>query len=96
MTLDEARTLIGLLEVANEQLQNVNALHKGEIERLCAGIRQSAATLVKWAVAAGGHTPSAIVASNLRRLVGDEPPLLEVVECNPDGSPIDSRKDGAK
>lgn len=52
-----------------------------EVDRLRFGIRQNAATLVKWAVAAGGHTPSAIVASNLRILVGDEPPPVEIEPC---------------
>jgi hypothetical protein len=61
-----------------------------EVDRLRSGIRQNAATLVRWAVAAGGHTPSAIIAKELRRLVGDEPPRSEVVgvPCNDDGTPI--------
>jgi hypothetical protein len=40
-----------------------------EITRLRQGILDNAATLVKWAIAAGGHTPSAIIAGRLRELV---------------------------
>lgn len=39
---------------------------------LISGVRGMALTLRKWAVAAGGHTPSAIVASRLLELIGDE------------------------
>ena len=85
----DLRTLVALQEVAIENLQHVNDLHRQEIERLRAGIRQCATTLVKWAVAFGGHTPSAIIASKLRVLVGDEMPLVEVVACDIDGNPID-------
>jgi hypothetical protein len=87
-TKDLMRTLIGLLEVANEKLQEVNALHKREIERLRSGIRRYADTLVSWAALAGGRTPSAIIASRiasgLRQLVGDEPipPPIDGVECD--------------
>ncbi len=63
-------------------------IHHDEVERLRHGIRDCAATLVKWAVAFGGSTPMAIVASNLRRLVGDEPPLPEVVPCDKHGNEI--------
>lgn len=36
------------------------------------GVRKFAMTLREWAVAAGGHTPSAIIASRLLELIGDE------------------------
>ena len=90
MTQDEMQTLIGLLEVANEKLQEVNALRKREIERLRSGIRRYAATLVAWAVAAGGHTPSAIIAGRLRQLIGDEPipPPIDGVECDAEGNEL--------
>jgi hypothetical protein len=42
-------------------------------DALISGVRQMALTLRSWAVAAGGHTPSAIVASRLLQLIGDEP-----------------------
>ncbi len=47
-----------------------------EVERLKSGIRTAALTLVKWAVAQGGNTGMAIVAGNLRNLIG-EPDLKE-------------------
>jgi len=43
-----------------------------EIHLLKEGVRGFAATLRDWAVRAGGHTPSAIVASRLLQLIGDE------------------------
>lgn len=47
-----------------------------EVERLKSGIRVAALTLVKWAIAAGGNTSMAIIAGNLRELIG-EPDLKE-------------------
>ena len=47
-----------------------------EVERLRTGILKAQATLTKWAVAAGGHTPSAIVARQLRELVDYDGPAL--------------------
>ena len=43
------------------------------------GVRGFALTLRDWAVKAGGHTPSAIIASRLLELIGDEkgPPETE-------------------
>ena len=43
-----------------------------ELHLLKEGVRGFAVTLRQWAVAAGGHTPSAIVASKLLQLIGDE------------------------
>lgn len=57
----DPRTVIGLID---------------EIERLRAGILLNQATLTKWAVARGGDTPSAIVASALRKLIGYDGPAL--------------------
>lgn len=50
-----------------------------EVHLLKEGVRDFAVTLRQWAVAAGGHTPSAIVASKLLQLIGDEkaPPMTE-------------------
>lgn len=48
-----------------------------EVHLLKEGVRGFAVTLRQWAVAAGGHTPSAIVASKLLQLIGDEPPPVE-------------------
>lgn len=47
------------------------------------GVRSMAHTLRKWAVAAGGHTPSAIVASKLLELIGDEKPVSVEGEATP-------------
>lgn len=55
------------------------AAYETALNELVSGVRGIALTLREWAVAAGGHTPSAIVASRLLQLVGDEkaPPLTE-------------------
>lgn len=45
---------------------------KQELERLRFEVAACAATLVKWALAAGGHSPSAIVAGQLRELAGPD------------------------
>jgi len=78
LTAQVSRALLGRLadlapSGADGSSAPVSPLH-AEVERLRAGIRQCAATLVQWAVTSGGHTPSAIVAGKLRQLVGDEPP----------------------
>lgn len=57
----DPRTVIGLID---------------EVERLRDGIMLNQATLTKWAIARGGDTPSAIVASALRKLIGYEGPAL--------------------
>ncbi len=44
-----------------------------ELHLMRESVRGFALTLRQWAVAAGGHTPSAIVASKLLELVGDQP-----------------------
>lgn len=46
--------------------------YKAALSALTTGVRSIAHTLREWAVAAGGHTPSAIVASRLLELIGDE------------------------
>lgn len=43
-----------------------------EVHLLKEGVRGFATTLRDWAVRAGGHTPSAIIASRLMELIGDE------------------------
>lgn len=48
-----------------------------EIEQMRFDVARHAATLVKWAVAAGGHTPSAIIARHLRDVAG--PDAVEAV-----------------
>ena len=52
-----------------------------ERDRFYEGIDQIQATAVKWAVANGGDTPLAILASKLRQLIGTEaaPTATEVV-----------------
>lgn len=57
----DPRTVIGLID---------------EVERLRAGIMRQQATLTKWAIARGGDTPSAIVAGELRKLIGYDGPAL--------------------
>jgi len=47
------------------------------LEHMRSSVRGFALTLRKWAVAAGGHTPSAIIASRLLELIGDERPVPE-------------------
>ncbi len=63
-----------------------------ELHHLKEGVRGFALTLRKWAVAAGGHTPSAIVASKLLELIGDEKSTTcgadDCVVCDSDGNEI--------
>lgn len=56
-----------------------------ELHWLKEGVRGFALTLRDWAVAAGGHTPSAIIASRLLDLIGDgsEPPTAEQAPTKP-------------
>lgn len=54
-----------------------------ELHILRDGVVGMARTLRKWAVAAGGHTPSAIVATKLLELVGAENVPPEDVEPAP-------------
>ena len=61
----ETTTNVWVLEAKVEALSS--ALH-AQTE----AVRAIARTLREWAVAAGGHTPSAIIASKLLALVGDE------------------------
>jgi hypothetical protein len=72
--------------VCPDSLRMTEAL--AEVERLRAGIRQQAAQLVEWAVARGGHSPSAIVATNLRKLIGEDI-QWPTAEKDIDGLPIE-------
>lgn len=55
-----------------------------ELHWLKEGVRGFANTLREWAVAAGGHTPSAIIASRLLELVGDEPAPTATEQAQPE------------
>ncbi len=56
--------------------------YEESLAALIKGVRGFALTLRSWAVAAGGHTPSAIIAARLLELIGDETPI------SADGSPV--------
>lgn len=61
----DANTQIWVLEAKVKALSDA-------LEAMTGGVRAMALTLREWAAAAGGHTPSAIVASKLLQLIGDE------------------------
>jgi hypothetical protein len=81
----EERAEINLLyQLAHSKAQHGGAINavivvgaimtlEDEITRLHTGIARAAATLVKWAHAGGGHTPSAVIAGYLRDLLEDKP-----------------------
>jgi len=64
-------------DVSEESVALAESLHL-----LREGVRGFALTLRAWAVAAGGHTPSAIIASRLLELIGDEKPAYVETEAD--------------
>lgn len=56
----------------NRALQEESIVNAETLHRTYEGVRGFALTLRKWAVAAGGHTPSAIIASRMLEMIGDE------------------------
>ena len=59
----------------NRALQEESIVNAETLLRTYEGVRGFALTLHKWAVAAESHTPSAIIASRLLELIGDEKPV---------------------
>lgn len=69
-------------QAATESAKNDSRVLAADFHRLRDGVRGMAHTLRSWAVSAGGHTPSAIVASRLLQLIGDEkePPDIDLAK----------------